>query len=189
MCHANPVIGVRLFCRIAHNPLFCQCEYVYILFCQHRKKHMMVALALYQPENPQNVGAMLRLAACFAAPVHVIEPCGFAFDDRRVKRVAMDYAAQAEVIRHLSWEKFLTARGASRMILLSTKADLSYVKAEYRSDDILLLGRESSGVDAHVREVADLAVTVPLSPDARSLNVTIAAAIVLSEALRQTGNT
>lgn len=152
-------------------------------------------LALYQPDIPQNTGAMLRLGACFRVPVDIIEPCGFPLDDKRLKRSAMDYGASCELIRHASWEDYLagvrtgpvrTGPGR-RVILLTTAAGGSYADFRFEEGDSLLLGRESAGVPEAVRESVDAAVRIPMAAEMRSLNVTTAAAIVLTEALRQLG--
>ena len=149
-------------------------------------------LALYQPDIPQNTGAMLRLAACFGLGVDVIEPCGFVFDDKRLRRVGMDYLSHVEVKRHTSWAAYLawrkeSAGDAGRLILLSTQAALPYAEAQYGPADSLLVGQESAGVPDLVRNAADLAVRIPMRPGLRSLNVAMAAAIVAGEAIRQVG--
>ena len=149
-------------------------------------------LALYQPDIPQNTGAMLRLAACFGLAVDVIEPCGFVFDDKRLRRVGMDYLEHVELRRHSSWDAYLAWRksaagDAGRLILLSTKADLPYAETQYAPADSLLVGQESAGVPDQVRYAADLAVRIPMRPGLRSLNVAMAAAIVAGEAVRQIG--
>lgn len=148
-------------------------------------------LALYQPDIPQNTGAVLRLAACFGLAVDVIEPCGFVFDDRRMRRAGMDYLEHVELKRHSSWAAYLAWRQAAggRLILLSTRSALPYTAAAYAPTDSLLLGRESAGVPDEVRAAADLAVRIPMRPGLRSLNVAMAAAIVAAEAMRQTGFT
>lgn len=147
-------------------------------------------LALYQPDIPQNAGAIMRLGACFRVPVDVIEPCGFPFDDKRLKRTAMDYAGACEVVRHSAWEAYLAtlrAKEGARLVLLTTSGAVSYCDFEYRWGDTLLLGRESRGVSEEVRAAADAAVRIPIAAETRSLNVTTAAAIVVTEALRQLG--
>ena len=143
-------------------------------------------LALFQPDIPQNVGAILRLAACLGTAVDLIEPCGFVVDDRRLRRAGMDYIDHVSWQRYESWEKYQQTKSPGRLILLSSKASTSYVDFAFRSDDSLLLGQESAGVPTLVRDVCDAAVTIPLNPGLRSLNVALAAAIVLAEALRQT---
>jgi tRNA (cytidine/uridine-2'-O-)-methyltransferase len=144
-------------------------------------------IVLYQPDIPQNAGALLRLAACFGVPLDIIEPCGFLWDDRRLRRVGMDYLSMAEWVRHRSWDAFLAERPAGRLVLLTTRGATAYADFAFRSDDALLLGRESGGVPDRVHASAAARLKIPLMRDARSLNVAMAAAIVLAEALRQTG--
>ncbi len=143
-------------------------------------------LALYQPDIPQNLGAFIRLAACLGTPLDIIEPCGFPVDDRRIRRAAMDYVDLARLRRHASWEAFRRDRAPGRLVLLTTAGAIRLPDARFQPDDILLLGRESAGAPAEVHDAADLRVRVPLQKGARSLNVALAAAMVLSEALRQT---
>jgi tRNA (cytidine/uridine-2'-O-)-methyltransferase len=144
-------------------------------------------LALYQPDIPQNAGSILRLAACLGVAVDIIEPYGFVLDDRRLKRVAMDYLGQAEIRRHVSWDAYIGAKRSGRLVLLSTKARLPYHRFAFAADDSLLLGRESAGVPPEVAQAADERVLIPMRPNLRSLNVALAAALALGEALRQTG--
>lgn len=142
-------------------------------------------LALYQPDIAQNAGAMLRLAACLGVPVDLIEPCGFVFGDAKLRRAGMDYLEHVDLIRHLSWAAFRpTIPG--RLVLLTTKASIVYTEAAFRPDDTLMVGRESAGVPDEVQEAADLRLRIPMRPGLRSLNVALAAAMVLGEALRQT---
>ena len=143
-------------------------------------------LALFEPDIPQNLGAFIRLAACLGVPLDVIEPCGFPVADRRIRRAAMDYYDLATIVRHASWAAFGRDRPPGRLVLLSTAGAVPLPEAAFRADDILLLGRESAGVPAEVHAAADLRVRIPLRPGARSLNVALAAAMVLSEGLRQT---
>tara|TARA_R110000868_G_scaffold36962_8_gene130776 strand:- start:2950 stop:3423 length:474 start_codon:yes stop_codon:yes gene_type:complete len=144
-------------------------------------------IALYEPDIPQNAGAIFRLAACLGVAVDVIEPCGFVLDDRRLRRVAMDYGAQAEIIRHSSWPAYCGRKGNGRTVLLTTGGDIPYTGFQYRPDDTLMLGRESAGVPDDIHDGADARLIVPMADGARSLNVVTAAAMVLGEALRQTG--
>ncbi|WP_303978477.1 TrmH family RNA methyltransferase [Dongia mobilis] len=149
-------------------------------------------LVLFEPDIPQNTGTLLRLAACWNLAVDVILPCGFVFDDRRMKRAGMDYLAEVELHRHASWTAYQAWRAenpllAGRLLLLSTKAASPYHDFAYRSDDSVMVGRESSGVPDSVHAAADHRLVIPLRPGMRSLNVAIAAAIVTAEALRQTG--
>ena len=143
-------------------------------------------LALFEPDIPQNLGAFIRLSAGMGVPLDVIEPCGFPVDDRRIRRAAMDYYDLARLTRHASWAAFCRDRPAGRLVLLSTAGATRLPEAVFRPDDILLLGRESAGVPPEVHETADLRVRLPLQAGARSLNVALSAAMVLSEALRQT---
>lgn len=146
-------------------------------------------LALYQPDIPQNMGAILRIGACFKVAVDVIEPCGFPFDEKRLRRTAMDYGDACEVVRHRSWEVFLAdfRKTPHRLVLLTTAAEVNHVDFKFAATDTLLLGRESHGVPAEVHAAADHGVRVPIAKGLRSLNVTIAASVTLSEALRQVG--
>lgn len=144
-------------------------------------------LALYQPDIPQNAGAILRLAACLDLAVDIIEPCGFLWDDRRLRRAGMDYRALARVSRHASWARFQADGPPGRRVLLTTAGATPFLEVAFRPDDVLLLGRESAGVPAEVHAAADVRVIIPQAPDTRSLNVVTAAAIVVAEALRQGG--
>lgn len=145
-------------------------------------------LALFQPDIPQNLGAALRLGACLGVPVEVIEPCGFPLSDAGVRRAAMDYGALAEMVRRPGWGDFLSApeRKAGRLLLFTTKGAAPFHAFEFRPGDTLLFGRESAGVPEEVHAAADARLFIPLQPGARSLNLTVSAAIALSEALRQT---
>ena len=150
-------------------------------------------LALFQPDIPQNTGTILRLGACMGVAVDVIEPCGFPFSDKSLRRAGMDYLDQVELLRHLSWEDFLANRqrnpgdGLGRLVLLTTRGGTSYTDFTFRKDDFLLLGRESSGVPEDVHRTVDARIKIPMAAGARSLNIAVAAAMVLGEALRQTG--
>jgi tRNA (cytidine/uridine-2'-O-)-methyltransferase len=143
-------------------------------------------LALFEPDIPQNLGAFIRLAACLGVPLDIIEPCGFPVDDRRIRRAAMDYYDQATISRHASWNAFQSERQSGRLVLLTTAGAARFPDVAFRPDDTLLLGRESAGVPFEVHEAADLRLRIPLRNSLRSLNVALAAAIVLGEALRQT---
>ena len=143
-------------------------------------------LAMYQPDQPQNTGAMLRLCACLGLGLDIIEPCGFVWDDAKLKRVAMDYRVLADPVRHRSWEDFTVQTGGRRIILLTTRGVAHYAHFAYRRGDILLLGRESAGVPDAVHQATHARITIPMASGARSLNVVMAAAIAAGEALRQT---
>ncbi len=149
----------------------------------------MVALALFQPDIPQNTGALLRLGACLGVDVHVIEPAGFDLSDRRLRRIVMDYGEKAVLRRHDGWDAFSAWREAAkrRLVLLTTRAAVPYTAIAFAGDDILLFGRESGGVPDAVHAAADARLVVPMRPGLRSLNVAMTAAMVLGEALRQTG--
>lgn len=142
-------------------------------------------LALYEPDIPQNCGAILRLSACLGLAVDIIEPCGFHMTDQRLRRAGLDYLGRTELVRHASWRRFEESR-RDRLVLLTTKASLGYTDFAFQQDDILLLGRESAGVPEAVQTAADARVRIPLRPGLRSLNVAQAAAMVVGEALRQT---
>ena len=148
----------------------------------------MVDLALFNPDQAGNVGAILRLAACFAVPCHIIEPCGFPFSERALKRAGMDYADFADMRRHADWDAFEAMRHASgqRLILMTSSGDGLIHDFAFRSDDILCMGSESAGAPAHVHRAADARLRIPIGAPARSLNLAIASGIALAEALRQT---
>ena len=146
-------------------------------------------LALYQPDIPQNTGAILRLAACLGTPVEIIGPTGFDMTDRRLRRAGLDYLEHVEIVRLQSFAAFEDGRRArrSRLVLLTTRAPLAYTELAFLPTDTLLVGRESAGVPQIVHAAADARVRIPLRLGCRSLNVALAAAMVLGEALRQTG--
>ena len=145
-------------------------------------------LALFEPDIPQNTGALLRLAACFGVAVDLIEPCGFLLDDRRLRRAVLDYAAHCRVVRHASWRAFAADRDSnSRLVLMTTAGNVPFDRFAFAAGDTILLGRESAGVPPEVHEAAAARVRIPLRAPARSLNVALAGAIALAEALRQTG--
>jgi tRNA (cytidine/uridine-2'-O-)-methyltransferase len=142
-------------------------------------------LALYLPDIPQNAGAIARLAFCMGLRVEMIEPCGFHFGDAGFRRAGMDYAERAEIVRHASWQAFQnTVNG--RVVLLTTKARAPYTAHRFDDTDIILLGSEGFGVPDEVHASADARLRIPMRAGARSLNVALAAAMVLGEALRQT---
>ena len=144
-------------------------------------------IALYQPDIPQNTGTLLRLCACLGVAADIIEPCGFAFTDRLFLRAGLDYLPHARFVRHDSWEQYMRARRSGRLVLLSTHAEASYTAFAFRSEDTLLLGRETAGVPDGVHAAVDARIKVPMTRGLRSLNVAVAAAMVLGEALRQVG--
>ena len=141
-------------------------------------------IALYQPDQAGNVGTILRLSACLAVPVDIIEPCGFAFADRALKRAGMDYAEIANVTRHANWQTF-EGRVEGRIVLLTTKAAQSLPEVRFKAGDVLLMGSESAGAPDHVHRRADLRIRIPQASGTRSLNIAVAAGIALAEAVRQ----
>ncbi len=153
-----------------------------------RQHGAAMRIALFEPEIAGNVGAVLRLGACMGAAVDLIEPMGFAWDDKRVRRTAMDYIDHVSITRHAGWDAFLETVGESRLVLFTTKATQSAYALTYKADDILLFGKESAGVPPHVAEASGAKVRIPLRPEVRSFNLATSAALALGEALRQTGN-
>lgn len=142
-------------------------------------------LACYQPEIAGNMGALLRLAACVGVAVDVVEPCGFVWSEARMRRAGMDYVDQVTIERHRDFAA-MRAAAQGRVVLLTTRATLRLHDFAFDADDTLLLGRESSGVPPEVSDACDAALRIPIAPGARSLNLTVAAAIAVAEALRQT---
>jgi tRNA (cytidine/uridine-2'-O-)-methyltransferase len=145
-----------------------------------------IRLTLYEPDIPQNAGTIVRMAACLEVAVDFIEPAGFLFGDRQFRRAGLDYIERAAIRRFPSWRAWLSARDGARLLLLTTRGDRPYAEFRFRADDVLLLGRESAGVPDAVHAAADARLRIPMLPGARSLNVAVAAAMVLGEALRQT---
>jgi tRNA (cytidine/uridine-2'-O-)-methyltransferase len=143
-------------------------------------------IALFEPEIAGNVGAVLRLGACLGAAVDLIEPMGFAWDDRRVRRTAMDYIDHVTVVRHAGFEAFRATIGAARLVLFTTKSSDSVYDFAFRADDVLLFGKESAGVPPEVAEVCQARVRIPMRPQVRSMNLATSTALALGEALRQT---
>ena len=145
-------------------------------------------IALFEPEIAGNVGAVLRLGACLGVAVDLIEPMGFEWDDRRVRRTAMDYIDHVQVRRHADFTAFRSTIGSSRLVLFTTKARLSPYEIQFRADDVLLFGKESAGVPADVGDACDERLRIPIRPEVRSLNLAMATALALAEALRQTAS-
>ena len=145
-------------------------------------------LALFEPDIPQNCGTILRLAACLGVEAHIVEPTGFPSSDRAFRRAGMDYLDRVSLVRHASWPAFEVWRRAEglRLILFTTAATLPYLDHGYRRDDILMFGRESSGVPDAVHQAADARLLIPMRPGLRSINVAMVAAMALGEAMRQT---
>jgi tRNA (cytidine/uridine-2'-O-)-methyltransferase len=148
----------------------------------------MIDCALFEPDIPQNAGTILRLGACFGVRVHIIHPSGFALSDRNFKRAGMDYLSRADLIEHADWEAFDAWRqaGKRRLIALSARGRERLPDFAFRSDDLLLVGRESAGLPDSVLGAADAVLKIPIARGNRSLNVAVAASIAVFEALRQT---
>ena len=148
---------------------------------------MAIELVLYQPDIPQNLGALLRLSACVGAQVHLIEPCGFPLDDKRMRRAGMDYIDMAQWQKHNGWDAFLSYREerGSRLVLMTTKAAKPYTDHAFEENDLIMFGRESAGVPDDVHDAADIRLLIPMREGARSLNLAMSAAMVTGEALRQ----
>src|SRR5688500_2788008 len=146
----------------------------------------MPEIALYQPDIPPNVGTILRLGACLGVAVHIIEPAGFAWSEPSLRRAALDSGEGVAILRHDSYEAFSAAMEGRRQVLLSTKAELAYTEFAFSSEDILVMGRETGGVPDDVHRSVDARIGIPMRPGMRSLNVAVACAMALGEALRQT---
>ena len=145
----------------------------------------MFNIALYQPDIPQNTAAIIRLCSCFDATLEIIQPCGFHLDDKRLKRVAMDYMDKSKIVIYRSYENFLKKKKNSRIILMTTKSKRKYNNFNFKKNDTLLFGRESQGVPKAVHNDSYQRLKIPLKKNARSLNISMAVAITLSEAIRQ----
>jgi tRNA (cytidine/uridine-2'-O-)-methyltransferase len=144
-------------------------------------------IALFEPEIAGNVGAVLRLGACLGVAVDLIEPLGFVWDDARLRRTAMDYIDHVSITRHADWAAFHAGIGASRLVLLTTKASVSAYDFAFRPDDILLFGKESAGAPPHVHAACEGRIRLPMRPEVRSMNLAMSAGLAVAEALRQTG--
>ena len=145
----------------------------------------MFNIALYQPDIPQNTASIIRLCSCFDVTLEIIEPCGFHIDDKRIKKIAMDYLDKKKIIVYSSYKNFLLKKKKSRIVLLTTKAKKKYYNFKFKSGDTLLFGRESAGVPKIVHKDSNQRLKIPIKKDMRSLNISMAAAIVLSEAIKQ----
>lgn len=148
-------------------------------------------LALFQPDIPQNTGTLLRLGACLDVALDIIEPCGFIFNEKAMRRAGMDYLEQVSYRRHNSWQNFLAFRQEhpeeyGRLVLMTTHASNPYTEFDFKKNDIILMGRESAGVPQEVHETVDARLLIPMNKNARSINMAISAAMVLGEGLRQT---
>ena len=145
----------------------------------------MLRIALYQPDIPQNVGAAIRLCACMGIALDVIEPCGFPWDIKKIRQAGMDYVEQAQLLRHNSWDAFIDHHKGRRFVLMTTKASDDYTKFNFSDQDILIAGRESSGVPLDVHQFVDHHVKINMCGEARSLNIINATAMITGEAVRQ----
>ena len=145
-------------------------------------------LALYQPDIAQNAGTLLRLCACLGVRAHIIEPAGFPTSDHAFRRAGMDYLAQVEVVRHINFAAFQSALRAQtrRLVLVETDGEVAYDKFAFDVHDVLMLGRESAGVPSDIAAQCASSVFIPMRPGLRSINVAMAGAMVMGEALRQT---
>lgn len=146
----------------------------------------MIRLALYQPEIPQNVGTLMRLGACVGVGIDIIEPCGFPLSDKRMQRAGMDYMQHVDWRRHADWNHFSEEVDLSKIVAVDVKAPTSHIAFEFRPDDYLLLGQEGEGLPDTIYSAVPRRVSIPMLPGRRSLNVAVAGAMVLTEALRQT---
>jgi len=144
-------------------------------------------LVLFEPDIPQNAGSLLRLGACLGVPVDIVEPCGFVFSDAHLRRAGMDYLEHADYVRHASWAAFLAQHKTGRIVLLTSKGAVPYTAFAFAADDCVVLGRESAGVPDDVHARADASLRIAMKSGLRSINVAQAGAMVLGEALRQTG--
>lgn len=151
---------------------------------------MPVTLALYQPDIPQNTGTLMRLSACMGTVLHIIHPTGFVFSNKNLKRAGMDYAAEAQILEHNSFDDFDNWRRSqnARLMLLTTKSSSSAYDMTYTENDILMLGRESAGVPNEIAAIADARIRIPMATGMRSINVALSGAMILGEALRQTNS-
>ena len=147
-----------------------------------------IEIALFEPDIPQNTGAVMRTAACLDARLHIVEPCGFVLSDARMRRSGMDYLDHLDWVRHASWDRFHAAMADRRLVLLTTQAAETLPAFEFRAGDVLLFGRESAGVPEAIHAAADCRVRIPIRADMRSLNVAMSAGIALAEASRQHRN-
>jgi len=150
----------------------------------------MIRIALFEPDIPQNTGTILRLCACLSIEAHLIEPAGFPVSDRAFRRAGMDYLDRVTLVRHPSWSAFEDRRRIEglQLVLFTTQGSRSYLGHRYQTNEILLFGRESAGVPEAVHEAADVRLVVPMQPELRSINVAMALAMAVGEAIRQIGN-
>ena len=143
-------------------------------------------IALFEPDIPQNTAAIIRTCACLGTKLEIIEPCGFLLSDKRFKRVVMDYMDEKEIILHQSFEHFFESKKNQRIILMTTKASISYTKFKFEKNDTILFGRESAGVPDIVHKLIKNRLKIPMKNNKRSLNIASSVAIILAESLKQT---
>jgi len=146
----------------------------------------MISIALFQPDIPQNVGAMMRLCACLGCHLHIIEPCGFPWNDTKIKRAGMDYIDHVKYTKHSSWERFSTEMKDRRIVLMTTHSPSPYIDFRFKEDDILLAGRESAGAPDELHKTLEHRISIPMNAGTRSLNIVNATSMILGEALKQT---
>lgn len=158
-----------------------------LAFAPHHRQSAAMRIALFEPEIAGNVGAVMRTGACLGVEIHLIEPLGFQWEDKRVRRAAMDYIDHVRVIRHPSFAFFREAAGPGRLVLFTTKSSASIYDFTFAPSDILLFGKESAGVPSEISDIADARVRIPMRPEVRSMNLATSASIAVAEALRQTG--
>jgi len=151
----------------------------------HKNKHLRPKIALYEPDIPQNTAAIIRTCACLGADLEIIQPCGFLINDKRFKRVAMDYVDEKMIKFYSSAEEFFKAKSKQRVILMTTKASKSYSSFKFKINDTLLFGRESAGVPQKIHRIIENKLKIPMMKKKRSLNIASSVAIVLAESLRQ----
>ena len=148
----------------------------------------MLKIALYQPDIPQNLGAMMRLVACMGVELDIIEPCGFVWNERKIRKAGLDYIDHVDYTRHNSWNHFIQANDEKRFVLMTTKAETSYLDFEFTNNDILIAGSESAGVPDDVHAQMHGRIAIPMKHGLRSLNIVNATSMILGEALRQTND-
>jgi len=144
-------------------------------------------IALFEPDIPQNTAAIIRTCACLGAKLEIIEPCGFLLNDKRFKRVAMDYLNEKDIKFHKSAGDFFRYKENQRIILMTTKASISYTKFKFNINDTILFGRESAGVPTNVHKLIKNKLKIPMKNNRRSLNIASSVAIILAESLKQNG--
>jgi tRNA (cytidine/uridine-2'-O-)-methyltransferase len=144
-------------------------------------------IALFEPDIPQNTGAIIRTCACLGAKLEIIQPCGFLLNDKRFKRVVMDYMNEKDIKFYESSDHFFKSKKSQRIVLMTTKASISYTKFKFDKDDTILFGRESAGVPEEVHKLVKDRLKIPMVNKKRSLNIASSVAIILAENLKQTG--